>query len=473
MTLESAYTEFFPARLMDIELTEPLPTVSYDGQHQRVWVLGRLHTEPLGVCVVHLGQDDLTPNQLGARLWREFRGPVTERYIAAGLPRPSSLTSGGLEVDPVVWPFLLERRAVLAAAPFISVVICTRDRPDRLEICLRCLRRQEYPRFEVVVVDNAPATNAVRALVDAGLDGLALRYVREPRAGLSWARNAGIASSDGQIIAWLDDDEEPDPHWLAELACGFARSDDIGCVTGKVLPARLDTQAQELFEQLGGYCKGRGFSSAVFSRYGPQSPLYPLPPFGVGANMAFRREVLARIGGFDVALGAGTPALSGEDTLALTLVLLAGYRIAYQPTALTRHHHRQDLDGLGRQLRGYGVGLTAYYAALLRHRPAVLPALLWLIPTATRYLRGAKDACSAAPYELPPGLKWRQRRWMLTGPVAYVRSVRRQSHVRRLGGTSNESRTAVRAHMADSDAGCRDTEDTVRKSLGTHGSVSS
>jgi len=98
------------------------------------------------------------------------------------------------------------------------------------------------------------------------------------------------------------------------------------------------------FEMAGGHSMGRGFSSAVFSRHGPQSPLYPLPPFGAGGNMAFRRDALARVGGFDVALGAGTPALAGEDTLALTLVLLAGYRIAYEPAALIRHDHYADMD---------------------------------------------------------------------------------------------------------------------------------
>ena len=112
---------------------------------------------------------------------------------------------------------------------------------------------------------------------------------------------------------------------------GSPASDDIGCVTGMILPARLDTQIQEWFEFSGGHSKGRGFSPAVFSRQGPQSPLFPLPPFGAGGNMAFRREALARIGGFDVAMGAGTPARASEDTLALTLVLLAGYRIAYEP----------------------------------------------------------------------------------------------------------------------------------------------
>lgn len=420
-----ASEEFSPPLMMDVELTEPLPSVSYDGQHQRVWVLGRLHSEPLGVCVAPLGRSGLTPDEVGALLWSEFNDAITERFASAGLPEPSSLAGDGLEINPAAWPFLLYRQAVLASAPFISVVICTRDRPDRLETCLRYLCRQEYPQFEVVVVDNAAANDAVQAVVKALQGEVALRYVPEPRAGLSWARNAGISAAFGQIIAFLDDDEEPDHQWLARVACGFAQADDIGCVTGMVLPARLDTPAQELFEQLGGHCKGRGFSSAVFSRHGPQSPLYPLPPFGVGANMAFRREVLARIGGFDVALGAGTPTFAGEDTLAMSLVLLAGYRIAFEPAALTRHHHRQDLDSLSRQLRGYTVGLTAYYAALLRHRPTVLPTLLWLVPTAFGYLRGSQVERTAVAIELQ-----RRQRWcLLAGPVAYIRSACKQARV--------------------------------------------
>ena len=90
--------------------------------------------------------------------------------------------------------------------------------------------------------------------------------------------------------------------------------------------------------------------------------------------MAFRLETLKSIGGFDVALGAGTPTAACEDTLAFTLVLLANYEIAFEPSALMWHHHRREIESLGRQLHGYSVGLTAFYAALLRHRPSLLPS---------------------------------------------------------------------------------------------------
>lgn len=418
-----------PALTMEVELTEPLPAVSYDGRHRRAWVLARLHTEPVGTCAIPLDEKGLTPGQLGTLLWSALREPVTERFAAAGLPQPATLTGKGLAADPAAWPFLCHRRLVLDTAPFVSVVLCTRDRAGQLATCLHHLDRQEYPRFEVVVVDNAPASDAARTVVAGRTTDVTYRYVVEPRGGLSWARNAGVAATSGDIIAFLDDDDEPDRHWLTGLAGGFARADDIGCVTGMTVPARLDTQAQALFEQVGGHCNARGCSADVFSRHGPQNPLYPLPPFGAGANMAFRREALASVGGFDVALGAGTPARAAEDTLAFTLLLLAGYRIAYEPAALMRHHHRRDIDTLRSQQYGYGVGLTAYYAALLRHQPSLFPALLRLVLPAAGYMLGPKAARWAAPQDLSAGLERRRRRGMLAGPGAYVRSVRRQARV--------------------------------------------
>jgi cellulose synthase/poly-beta-1,6-N-acetylglucosamine synthase-like glycosyltransferase len=252
------------------------------------------------------------------------------------------------------------------------------------------------------------------------------RYMAEHRPGLSWARNAGVAAALAELIAFLDDDDEPDPLWLHGIARGFARGGDIGCVTGMTLASRLETRAQELFEERGGHSTGRGFTPAVFDKKGPQSPLFPLPPFGAGANMAFRRQALERIGGFDVALGAGTPTYTAEDTLAFTLVLLAGYRIAYEPSALMRHTHRRDMDSLRRQLDGYSIGPSVFYTALLWHRPWAFAGLLRLLPDAVRYVRARRQAATA---DLPSGVGGLHLNAMLKGPAAYIRSACTQARV--------------------------------------------
>lgn len=145
--------------------------------------------------------------------------------------------------------------------------------------------------------------------------------------------------------------------------------------------------------------------------------------------MAFKRETLASIGGFDVALGAGTPTAAGEDTLALTVTLLSGFDIAYEPAALMWHHHRPDLDSLSRQLHGYSIGLTAFYAALLRHRPGVLPALVRLLPSATRYLMGRTPTHRAGQPDLLSRLERRHLQGLLMGPLSYLNSMRIQSRI--------------------------------------------
>ena len=178
-----------------------------------------------------------------------------------------------------------------------------------------------------------------------------------------------------EVIAWADDDELCDRWWAAEMARGFVEIPEAGAVTGIVIPSELETQSQAWFEQYSGVGRGRGFTRAVFSpaTAREQSPLYPLPPYGAGANMAFRREAIERIGRFDCALGAGTSTLAGEDTAALSALLLAGGTIVYQPSAIVHHRHRRDYAAL----RARDARLWPWTERVLREHgraPARLPA---------------------------------------------------------------------------------------------------
>ncbi|MDQ7905782.1 glycosyltransferase [Phytohabitans sp. ZYX-F-186] len=438
-TIESTFTmsaptgvDRIPAVVRDVDVAGPLPTIpgsTSDGHRvERVWLLVRAFTEPVGSLDLALPAWGLAPDRLAAAIDRDLGPAIRERVRAGGGDLDGPLTAAGVRV-PGQAPFLAGRARVLRDAPPITVVVCTRDHPEELARCLDSLLAQEYPRFRVLVVDNAPSTNATARVVAAAARRGPVDYLLAPEPGLSRARNAAVAAAPGEILAWTDDDVVADPHWLAEVARALAEHPEAGVVSGVVVPAQLATPAEVWFEQYGGHSKGRGFTPAVFSpaTAHEQSPLYPLPPFGVGANMTFRPGVIESIGGFDPALGAGSTAMGGEDTLAFTRVLLDGGTIAYQPTALVRHYHRPDLEGLRRQLVGYGTGLTAAYTSLLLSRPRTLGALLRLAPTALRDILGPSPAREVGLRDdFPRELLSANRRGMVRGPLAYLRGRRRE-----------------------------------------------
>src|SRR6185437_10177144 len=121
---------FLPTRVMEVELAGPMPKLVHDGHYGRAWVLVRLHTEPIGVCVITLPRAGISPDALAEIIWRDLNSVIAERFATAGHAAPAALTGSGLTVAPEAWPFLQRRAEVLADAPFISVVICTRDRPE-------------------------------------------------------------------------------------------------------------------------------------------------------------------------------------------------------------------------------------------------------------------------------------------------------------------------------------------------------
>jgi glycosyltransferase involved in cell wall biosynthesis len=426
---------FRPVLVREAELSEPLSGIPGSAVYASALVLVRWYSEPVGLVPVPLADGGgIAAAELADVLWRAVGPAVAARFASAGgSPVPESLPASGLRLSGPS-PYLAGRAAALAAAPPATVIVCTRDRASRLASCLDAVVTQEYPDFEVVVVDNAPASDAVAELVGGRPWPVPVRRVVEPRPGLAWARNAGLRAAEGRIVAYLDDDERPDRHWLAELARGFTLADGVAGVSGSVLPATLDTAAQSLFERFGGHSKGRGFTPEVFdtAAHARQHPLYPLPPFGVGASMAFHRSVLDALGGFDVALGAGTPAPAGEDTAAICDLMLSGATFVYWPGAIMWHSHRRTMPELERQLFGYGAGLTAFYLRTLLRNPRQVFTLARLAPRAVRDLRGrdlrgrdsVRTATMGAGY--PAGLRRATRRGMLAGPARYLRSRRVQ-----------------------------------------------
>ncbi|GAA1663588.1 hypothetical protein GCM10009701_20850 [Mycolicibacterium murale] len=274
-------------------------------------------------------------------------------------------------VDGTVTVEVPDRRAASDAVPHppVSVVLCTRDRPEHLERALASIRALDYADFEVVVVDNAPATDATAAVV-AACDDSRIRRVLEPTPGLSNARNTGLRSATHEIVAFTDDDVVVDPQWLQGIARGFTRGDNVTCVCGMVPSGELRTAAQGYFDQRVPWADT--IEPRVYSTQNPPAD-HPLFPFqvgkcGTGANFAVRRSRLVELGGFDEALGVGTKTCGGEDLDLFFRVLAAGDTLVNEPSAIVWHRHRSDSAALLTQARGYGLGLGAWLTKVFLHR---------------------------------------------------------------------------------------------------------
>lgn len=402
------------------ELSVEIPALRVPAAGMTAAVLVRLFGEPVGMLSRELPGQTLAPEALAREIAEEFGPALRERFADCAITWTGSLPTDGLQ--PGRTPSFLEgRERALAEGPAITAVICTRDRPDDLRLALEALHAQDYPRLRTLVVDNAPSDERTRRLVAELARTREIEYVNEPRPGLSWARNRALDASTTEIIGWVDDDEVCDPGWATEIARAFVEVPEAGGVTGLVVPAELRTRPQAWFEQYSGVSRGRGFSRAVFSpaTAGEQSPLYPLPPYGAGANMAFRREAIEGIGRFDCALGTGTATLAGEDTAAFSALLLAGGTLVYQPSAIVHHRHRRDYAALERVMVGYGRGLSAYYASMVARQPACLPELVRLSGRALRDQFSHNGRKHSELEGFPPELLRINRKGLLQGAFLY------------------------------------------------------
>lgn len=424
-----------PIKVIDLELTAPLNDVTGLDGYQGLLAIVRLQGAPIAYLRAPVMLGSCPAATLGRRLVETIRpelvhalaraglldkAPVTDRFDLARLLAPSA-HSGGF------WDQLG------APAPKVTVAVCTRDRPEDLRHCLAALSRLDYDDLELLVVDNAPATRETATLVRE--DFPAVRYVCEPRPGLDWARNRAILEASGEILAYTDDDVVVDPGWAKAIARAFLEHPEVMAITGLVVPFELETEAQVLFEEYGGF--GRGFRARWWQVPGGQPlpwQLLGLGQFGTGANMAYRRSVFDRVGMFDPALDVGTLTRGGGDLEMFFRVLAAGHTLMYEPRALVRHRHRRTLEQLETQIASNG-SLYAVWTAISRRDPKQRRACLqigayWMVTwNLRRWLRSW-----VYPRRFPRALVSAELLGGIRGMTSYPRARRQAREIERRFG---------------------------------------
>src|SRR4029079_18508959 len=256
---------------------------------------------------------------------------------------------GGVEVDD--WAFGLTDRSrrpkpalhavsqAYSEVPFapdrlwprVSVIVCCYNGESTLEDCLDGLEKLEYPDVEVIVIDDG-STDASAAIAARHPN---FKLVSQENRGLANARNLGLELSTGEIVAYIDCDAWPDPHWLQYLVSTFETTTDA-CVGGPNLPPPGDAPLSECVSQ----APGGPNRVLVSDREAEHVP---------GCNMAFRAAALREIGGFDPRFR-----VAGDDVDVCWQIQDRGWTIGFSPAAVVWHHRRDTLKGYWKQQVGYG-----------------------------------------------------------------------------------------------------------------------
>lgn len=360
-----------PIKVVDIELSQPLQTLEGLDDYMKLQGLVRLHGTPIGYIHAPIAAGRCEAATISKLILEQHSWKIIHQLLQNGLAAPERADALRLEdLFDVLPPSCSE------PLPLVTVAVCTRDRTADLALCLDALNQLDYPYLDLLVIDNAPSTDATQQLVQGKYPHV--RYVCEPRPGLDWARNRVIIEAKGDIIAYTDDDVVVDAGWVKALATVFAENPEVMAVTGLVVPYELETEAQVLFEMYGGF--GRGFEQKWYFKVTDKTPWQWLGAgqFGTGANMAFRRAVFEVIGYFDPALDVGTVTNGGGDLEMYYRVLKEGYTLVYEPNAIIRHRHRREYATLRRQISYNGVGLYAFLTGVALAYPKEILNVLYI-----------------------------------------------------------------------------------------------
>jgi GT2 family glycosyltransferase len=418
---DSIATLTAPVAVRVLDVDEPLRDLhlSYAGRSQdyrSLLAIVRLAEDPIGVATFPVDCGRVTRAQLlggvAAQLGPQLDEAYARRDLEGVVDTSMDVAVGGLEADR-------------SLCPSVSVVVPTCSNVGPLERCLRSILRNEYDDFEVIVVENRPrSSDTARMLVERFAGESRLRYVEEPRPSASLARNAGLASAEGEIVAFTDDDVVVDPLWLRASAAPLTGAPSVACVTGLILPLELESESQLLLEQFAGF--GKGFEPKTYRlpEAREENPLLPYAAgcLGSGASIVMWTTVARELGGFDPALGPATLARGGEDLDLLARVLRNGYALSYEPRAIVWHEHPGGSARLRHQVYSYGIGLGAMLGKQLIASPRRRD-FVRAIPSGVRYLRDPGSRKNVGkPTAYPRGLTRLERCGMLIGPALYVAS---------------------------------------------------
>mgnify|MGYP003394054389 CR=1 FL=1 len=226
-------------------------------------------------------------------------------------------------------------------SPIISVIVPVLNAGSFINDCVTSLINQDFPKdqYEIIIVDNGSKDDTINRLTEYGNS---ITMLHESKKGSYIARNTGINTAKGEIIAFTDADCIADKNWLKELYIRFV-SEDIGCVVGSVIP----NPGESLVEIYSRNKKILSQETVVDSRY---------LPYGQTANAAFRKEVFTKIGNFDERLMSG-----GDADISWRMQIKTDYKLVYNPESIVEHHHRTTFKGLFKQQFSYGFGRIWLY----------------------------------------------------------------------------------------------------------------
>jgi GT2 family glycosyltransferase len=184
---------------------------------------------------------------------------------------------------------------------------------------------------------------------------------------LNWARNRGIDEAKHPIVAFTDDDAKVDVFWLHAINNAF-QNENIVAVSGLVAPTEMDTRAQRMFE-LGYGGMAHGFVKKYLhrTRLSKRQQLWA-SSFGIGVNMAFRKQVFDKIGQFNVAFDVGTPTKGGGDVEMFFRLVNSGFSMLYDPAVLVWHTHRKSMNALCKQIQDNGRSTGCYLIHVFRQK---------------------------------------------------------------------------------------------------------